>query len=91
VLVGSGSRASASLPTPSSSHASAEEVFEDGLEVVHVGLLLPPAAVEAAEAAPHVAEYVLILEALEGVFLGGARLVIIFALALIGEGLVGAE
>lgn len=90
VLVSCGTGTSASLPA-ASSHGAAEEVFEDGLEVAHVGLL-SPAAIEAAETTtPHVAEYILIFESLVGVFVGRACLVVIPAFGLIGERLVGAD
>jgi hypothetical protein len=73
----------AALTSPAP-HTAPEKVFEDGLEVIHVGML-PLAAVETSKAAP---EDVLILEALEGVFFSGAGLVIVFAFALVGERLV---
>lgn len=56
---------------------------------MHVGLLCPP-PIEAAEATAHVTEDILILEPLVGILLGRARLVVIFALGLIRQCLIGA-
>jgi hypothetical protein len=51
---------------------------------------LSPSSVESSKASLHVAEDILVLEALEGVFFSGAGLVIILAFALIGEDFISA-
>lgn len=88
MLVNSGITTPSSPPT-ASSHAASEQIFENGLEVAHVGLLSPP-SVEPIEATAHVTEDILILEPLEGILFSRAGLVVIPAFGLIGECLIGA-
>jgi hypothetical protein len=89
VLICCGISSSAALPAPAA-HCSSEEILEDRLKIIHI-CLLSPATVKTAESSTHIAENVLIFKALEGVLLGGASLIIIFAFALVREGLVSAK
>lgn len=82
ILINCGiSAAPATLPAIAA-HGSSKEVFEDGLKVVHIGVL-SPTAIKSTKSSSHVAENILILESLEGVFLSGASLIIVLALALV--------
>lgn len=86
VLVERGAGASLGLAARACVEVLAEEVLEDGLEVLHVGVL-SAAGVEAV----HVAEDVLVLEAGVGIVLGRAGLVVVLAPGGVGECFVGAE